>query len=107
MKTCKAQLNLSLVALLLILSTLFSACGNKKTDEPQKQQTQTDELGIPAGVDLALIKDGLANFEIVLPADPSEEEQKIADTLKSKFKSAVDTVDAKIVSADKYEEDKI
>lgn len=107
MKTRKAHISLSLVALLLILSTLFGACGNKKTDEPKKEQTQTDEQGIPAGIDLALIKDGLANFEIVLPAEPSEEEEKIADTLRSKFKSAVDTVDANIVRADKYDAEKI
>ena len=107
MKTRQTQLKLSLIALLLILSTLLGACGTKKTDEPNKDQTITDEQGIPAGVDLELIKDGSANFEIVLPDDPTENEQKVADTLKSRVKSAVSTADVNIVSPGKYDEKKI
>lgn len=107
MKSRQAQFKLSIVAVLLMLSMLFGSCTAKKPDDQKQDQTVTDEQGIPAGVDLQLIKDGLANFEIVLPENPTENEQKAADTLKKRFESSVDTVDAKIVTAGKYDEKKI
>jgi len=106
-KNHSTRFKFGIVAVLLTLSLLLCACGSQKADTPDKDKDQNTEQTIPAGVDLELIKDGEANFEIVLPEDPSETEQKAAETLKARVKSAVSTADAKIVSAGKYDEKKV
>ncbi len=105
MKRSKNQFKLSLVAILLLLSMLLSACGTKKGDDGKTDQDKGQT--IPAGVDITLVKDGTASFDIILPKDATDTEKQSAEQLRDRVKSTTKGAEAEIKNAGTYDEKKV
>ncbi len=84
---------------------LLSACGTKKDNDGKTDQDQGQ--AIPAGVDITLIENAVANCQIVLPKDASGVERTMANSVREKLRSVDKNADAKIVSASKHDEKKV
>ena len=102
MNNRKFKLSLYLVAMLLVLSTLLCACNSKSDDKELGE-----EQGSLANVDITLFKDGLSQFDIIIPENATEEEEKAANLLKERLKSTAKDSDPAIKNADKHVADKV